>query len=92
MANFTLLEIHVESLSVKLPFSGASTGETDTEDAETVDETDDDRNGGLALLGVLVVLVAIAAVVKLLSGDDTPDVAIDTDEDDPIDVPVGSDE
>lgn len=89
MANFTLLEIHVESLSAKLPFSGADPGNEEATDEEI---DDDDGNGGLALLGVLVVLVAIAAVVKLLSGDDTPDVAIDTDEDEPIDVPVGSDE
>ena len=91
MANFTLLEIHVESLSANLPFSGADPGGA-TEDVADEETDDDEHNGGLALLGVLIVLVAIAAIVKLLSGDDTPDVAIDTDEDEPIDVPVGSDE
>jgi hypothetical protein len=99
MTNFTLFEVHVGSMSAtaNLPFSGAgsdsgSDEETTAEQTEESDEAADENDRkAVVLLGVLAVLVAVAAVVKRLSGDDEPDVEIDTP-DEPVDVPVGSDE
>jgi len=102
MVNFTLVEVHLEegSFSANLPFSGV----TDTEEGSP-DAVDDDDGGavvgdgesggpgkGAAAFGVLLLLVVGAALVKYLSGDDEPDVEIETADDGPVGVSVDTDE
>lgn len=102
MANFTLVEVHLEegSFSANLPFSGVT--DTEESDADAVDDedggavVDEEESGGsgkgAAAVGVLLVLVAGAALVKYLSSDDDePDVEIETADDGPVGVSVDTD-
>lgn len=96
MANFTLVELHFEdvSLSADLPFGGSSaSSDTDTETA-TDDETANDEGRlpipGLAVVALLVVALAVGAVVKRRLGGEEPDVDVETAEDrEADDRPVG---
>jgi len=99
MANFTLLQVNLEKGSFNLPFSGGSktTEDEESEPAVEIETEDSDDEGGrgkgVAVLGVLVFLVVAAALIKYLTGgdDDGDAVEIDTS-DEPVGVPVDSDE
>jgi hypothetical protein len=88
MVNLTFLEIHLDDGSVNLPFGSVGSDETldegqSDEDDEPVAAAADDGGSGkgkVAVLGVLLVFVALAALVKYLSGDETPEVEVDTDD------------
>lgn len=91
MVDITLVELHVEdgSFSTNLPFSGIKSADEE-DDQQREDEEraaaaeDEGRSGkGLALLGVLVLLVVGTAAVKYLTGDDEPEVAVETDDESP---------
>lgn len=106
MVDITLLEVHLEegSFSASLPFSSYTQhnpeeDETDDEVATaefSSDDDDDESNGGSgkakAVLGVFVFLVIAGAVVRYLSGDDEPEVEIETPDDGPVGVTVDTDE
>jgi hypothetical protein len=90
MVNLTFLEIHLDDSSVNLPFGsvendGAATDDEATDAADDegagAEEDDDSGTGKVAVLAVLLVFVALAALVKYLSGDESPEVDVDTDED-----------
>jgi hypothetical protein len=88
MVNLTFLEIHLDDGSVNLPFGTVGSDETrdesgaDEDDEAVAAEADDSGSGKgkVAVLGILLVFVAIAALVKYLSGDESPEVEVDTDD------------
>jgi hypothetical protein len=102
MASVTLVELHLEeaSFSANLPFSGSDSTETDDEEATESEEeaaagADAESGGpgkGGVLLGVLVFLVVTAAIVRYLTGEDDPDVEIETADDGPVGVTVDTDD
>lgn len=103
---FVEIHLEEGTFSANLPFSGATDTESTGEQAsssgdQAVDGAEDEDGAGPAadgggpgkggaLLGVLVFLIVAAAIVRYLTGDDDPDVAIETD-DEPIDVTVDAD-
>jgi len=105
MANFTLIELHIEegTFSTSLPFSnlfaddeGEEEELDDGEETETAGSAESDSGGpgkGTAAIGMLVFLIVAAAVVRYLSGDnDETEVDIHTTEDDgPVGVTVDTD-
>ncbi|MEF8813143.1 MAG: hypothetical protein V5A55_04925 [Halovenus sp.] len=93
MVDITLVELHLEdsAFDLQMPFSASKEGgdPTDDDDDGATGADSDGPGKGLAAVGVLVVLVVIAALAKYLSGDDgedLPDVAIETADDEPVGV------
>jgi len=101
MANFTLIELHLDegSFSTSLPFSDFGSGtdeETESEDDGAVADAEESGGPGKgkAAIGVLLLLVVGAALVRYLSSDES-DTGVDietADEDGPVGVTVDTDD
>jgi len=84
MVEITILELSFEgsSFSGQLPL-----GEGADETAVETEDGDEDDSRTLAIAAVLLVLVLGAALVRYLSDDDEPEVAIET-ADEPAEVEI----